>query len=132
MFYFYEPVVYAEPDETKFPENSKCLGLFLGVAKNVGHNMNFILRKAENLQVITRSAVRRLKDHHNPCTVNPQSAVPLVTGGSPPDSVTVNPSPHLSALRPLWMLRMSRLLMWRPPMSLNRTMTSYMLWNWKV
>ena len=91
MFYFYELVVYAEPDETKFPENPERLGFFLGVAKNVGHDMTFILQKADNLQVITRSAVRRLKDHPNPRAVTPQSAVPLVTGTSTPDSVTVNP-----------------------------------------
>ena len=55
------------------------MGYFLGVAKNVGHEMTFVIQKADNLRVITRSAVRSLHDHPNPRAVIPQSAIPFLT-----------------------------------------------------
>ena len=47
------------------------MGFFLGVAKNVGHEMTFVIQKADNQRVITRSA--------NPRAVIPQSAIPFLT-----------------------------------------------------
>ena len=48
MFYFYKPIIFAIPDDMKFLENPEHMGFLLGVAKNVGHEMTFVIQKADN------------------------------------------------------------------------------------
>ena len=45
------------------------MGYFLGIARNVGHEMTFTLQKAENQRIITCSAVQSVFDHPNPQAV---------------------------------------------------------------
>ena len=61
MFYWFEPVLYLDPNST-YPETSEKPGHFVGFADNVGDAMTFKILNQSKTKIFHRSVVRSAMD----------------------------------------------------------------------
>ena len=65
-FYFWQPIYFNE-DGRSFPsDTTEIRGRFVGISKNVGHDMNLKILNTSTNKIISRSAVMHVDDDKSP------------------------------------------------------------------